>query len=116
MANADLQELGRPERNEKPWTFITNHAAVLSLLAKQPRITARQISQEVGITERSVRLIISDLEKSGYIVKTREGRGARYLVDPTRSLRHRTHQDVAVGHLISILSAKDRATPKNPVP
>jgi len=47
---------------ENPWTLITNHAAVLSLLANRPQITAREISQEVGITERSVRLIISDLD------------------------------------------------------
>lgn len=113
---ADLQEFRRPARDEKPWTFITNHAAVLSLLAKHSRITAREISQEVGITERSVRLIISDLEKGGYIIKNREGRGVRYRVDSERSLRHKTQQDVAVGHLISILSVKDPAIPKDPAP
>ena len=48
--------------DEKRWTFITNHAAVLLLLAKDPRITAREISQEVGITERSVR---TDNQRSG---------------------------------------------------
>jgi predicted transcriptional regulator len=116
MTNADPKKKDRPDRDEKPWTFITNHAAVLSLLARDPQITARKISHEVGITERSVRLIISDLEKGGYIIKIREGRGARYLVDSKRSLRHKTQRDVAIGHLISILSVKGPAVPKVPDP
>jgi DNA-binding transcriptional ArsR family regulator len=91
---------------EKPWTFITNHAAVLSLLANHSRITAREISQEVGITERRVRMIISDLNKGGYISKIREGRGVRYRVDSEQPMRHKTQRDKAVNHLLSVLSAK----------
>jgi DNA-binding transcriptional ArsR family regulator len=106
MTNADSGKISRNGEYEKPWTFITHHAAVLSLLASHPRITAREISQQVGMTERSVWTIISDLEKGGYISKTREGRGVRYRVDSTRRMRHKTHRDVAVSHLLSILSPK----------
>jgi DNA-binding transcriptional ArsR family regulator len=106
MTDVDPRKISCHGEYEKPWTFITNHAAVLSLLSKHPRITAREISQEVGITERSVRMIISDLLKGGYIRKIREGRGVRYLVDFERPMRHRTQRDVAVGHLMSILSVK----------
>jgi predicted transcriptional regulator len=106
MTNVDPKKISHHGEREKPWTFITNHAAVLSVLAKHPRITAREISQEVGITERSVRMIINDLEQGGYISKIREGRGVRYLVDFKRPMRHKTQQDVAVSHLLSILSAK----------
>ena len=43
MTNIDPKKVGRKdEEYEKPWTFITNHAAVLSLLANHPRITARE--------------------------------------------------------------------------
>ena len=107
MTNIGPQRISRDdEEYEKPWTFITNHAAVLSLLANNPRITAREISQEVGITERRVRTIISDLDKGGYISKIREGRGVQYRVDLKRPMRHRTQRDVAVSHLLAILSAK----------
>ena len=106
MTNGDPKKISRNGDYEKPWTFITNHAAVLSLLANYPRITAREISQEVGITERSVRMIISDLDQGGYISKIREGRGVRYLVDFERPMRHKTQRDVAVNHLLSILNAK----------
>ena len=91
---------------KKRWTFITNHASVLMLVDKHPQITAREIAQEVGITERAVRLIISELSYGGYIRKTREGRGVRYIVDSERSMRHKTQQGVAVRHLLSILKAK----------
>ena len=106
MTNVDPKKISRHGEYEKRWTFITNHAAILSLMVKHPRITAREISQEVGITERSVRLIISDLDQGGYISKIREGRGVRYLVDFERPIRHKTQRDVTVSHLMSILSTK----------
>ena len=106
MTNVDPKKISHCGESEKRWTFITNHAAVLSLLVNYPRITAREISQEVGITERSVRMIISDLDKGGYISKTREGRGIRYTVNVERPMRHKTQRDVAVNHLLSILNAK----------
>ena len=105
VADGEGKKGGREGDDGKPWAFITNHAAVLALLFHHPRITAREISHEVGITERSVRIIISDLDKSGYIRKMREGRGVRYLVDFKRPMRHRTQRDVAVKHLLSLLSA-----------
>lgn len=48
MTGGDRKKISNHQEYEKPWTFITNHAAVLSLLAKYPRITAREVAQEVG--------------------------------------------------------------------
>jgi predicted transcriptional regulator len=104
MTNVDSRKISYNGNYEKQWTFITNHAAVLSLLAKHPRITGQEISREVGITERNVRIIISDLDKSGFISKIHEGRGVRYIVDLERPMRHKTQKDVAVKDLLSILS------------
>jgi DeoR/GlpR family transcriptional regulator of sugar metabolism len=87
----------------KQWTFITHHAAILELMAINPRITARDLSSRVGITERTVRTIISDLEQGGYITKIREGRTVLYTVNPNLSLRHPTQNDKAVGQLLSVL-------------
>jgi len=107
MLNVDPQKITcHGEDHKKPWTFITNHAAVLSLLANHSQITAREISQEVDITERSVRMIISDLDKGGYIIKTRKGRGVQYSVDLEQRMRHKTQRDLAVGNLMSILNTK----------
>ena len=49
------------------WKFVTNHALVLRLIAQQPRITGREISATIGITEKATRGIISDLEADGYV-------------------------------------------------
>jgi DNA-binding transcriptional ArsR family regulator len=115
MTNVDPKRISRHGENEKPWTFITHHAAVLSLLARYPRITAREISREVGITERRVRMIISDLDEGGYISKIREGRGVRYTVNVERPMRHKTQRDVAVSRLLSILNAKRPSLKKDPI-
>jgi predicted transcriptional regulator len=82
------------------WTFITRHAAVLSLIAKHPKVKAIELANQVGITERAVRKIIADLFAAGYIGKNREGRGMRYTVNPVLSLRQATHREVAVGDLL----------------
>jgi DNA-binding transcriptional ArsR family regulator len=111
MTEADRKKRSRRDKPEKPWTFITNYAAVLSLLANHPRITAREIAEEVGITERSIRFIISDLDGAGYISKVREGRNILYRVDVKRSMRHKTQRDIAVSDLLSVLS-KERSSVK----
>jgi DNA-binding transcriptional ArsR family regulator len=90
------------------WTFLTKHALVLSLLAKRPRITARELATAIGITERVVRRVIADLYAAEYIQKKREGRGVKYRINPDLSLRHDTHQDIGVGQFLEALGWKRR--------
>jgi predicted transcriptional regulator len=90
------------------WKFLTNHALVLCLIAQQPRITAREISGAIGITEKATRNIINDLEADEYITKKKEGRRLRYHVDPDMPLRHNLQQDKAIGDLLEILGWKPR--------
>ena len=90
------------------WKFLTNHALVLCLVAQQPRITAREISSTINITEKATRNIINDLEVDGYITKKREGRRIRYTVYPDLPLRHEMQQDRAIGDLLGILGWKPR--------
>ncbi|MDH5770765.1 MAG: helix-turn-helix domain-containing protein [Candidatus Bathyarchaeota archaeon] len=98
------------------WTFLTNHALVLSSIAKQPRITAREISVTIGITERAVRKIIADLDAAEYISKKKEGRRIMYRINHDLSLRHGTYQEVAVGDFLEALGCgrmpKRTHTPK----
>jgi DNA-binding transcriptional ArsR family regulator len=88
------------------WTFLTNHSLVLSFLARHPMITARELSLQIGITERAIRKIIADLEKEGYIIKKKEGRRVRYTINPRIPLRHKTQRDKAVGELLHVLGTK----------
>ena len=90
------------------WKFITNHSLVLCLIAQQPRITAREISMTVGITEKATRSIINDLEVDGYVTKKREGRRIRYRINTDLPLRAETQQDKAVGDILEVLGRKKR--------
>lgn len=88
------------------WTFLSNHALVLSYIAHHPRITARELANAIGITERATRKIIADLLETGYIAKKKEGRRNRYRVDPDLALRHPGHGETAVGDLLKALGWK----------
>ncbi len=85
------------------WKFLTNHALVLSFLAKNPSVTVLEIAQAIGIRERATSRIIADLEDAGYIRKKREGRVNTYTVDADLPLRHHAFQHVAVGNLLETL-------------
>ena len=82
------------------WTFITNHGLVLASIAKQPEETAREIGDDVGITERTAHKIIMDLEKDGYITKTRVGVKNSYRLHPEIPIKT---ADRAVGELLELL-------------
>ena len=94
------------------WTFVTNHAVVLSYLSHHASITARELAAHVGITERAVRKIINDLESGGYIQKAREGRRVNYSVKADLPLRHRTQKDKSVGELLKVLGFVKKAPHK----
>jgi DNA-binding transcriptional ArsR family regulator len=93
------------------WKFVTNHALVLCQIVQKPRITAREISMTIGITEKATRRIITDLEADGYVSKKREGRRLRYRVNPDLPLRAETQEDKAVGALLELLGWKRRRRP-----
>ena len=86
------------------WSFITNHAVVLTLLNREKNLTAREIALASSITERSVIRIIKDLEEAGYITKRKEGRENRYTINKDLPLRRPDHQEVNVYALVQLLS------------
>ena len=53
------------------WTYLSNHAHVLIAVAKDPETRVRDLAALVGITERAVLQILSDLEGAGAIVRHR---------------------------------------------
>ncbi|MCB0879790.1 MAG: MarR family transcriptional regulator [Thermoleophilia bacterium] len=85
------------------WTFLTNHARVLLMVAARPELRIRDIALETGVTERSVQRIVGDLEAAGYLRHERVGRRNRYVVDPQRPLRHPLNAADTVGDLMGAL-------------
>jgi predicted transcriptional regulator len=91
------------------WTFVTNHALVLLRIAQDPEIRLRDVAASVGITERAVQRIISDLEAGGYLSRTRVGRRNRYQVRGDMPFRHPSQRHHEVGQLLAVLGADEPA-------
>lgn len=92
------------ESIESPnWTFLTNHTHILVCLARDPGTTVRNLALRVGITERTVQRILSDLEASGVVVRSREGRRNRYDVNRGFQLRHPLESEHTLGELLEAL-------------
>lgn len=90
-------------RNEIGWTFLTNHTHVIVCLARDPDLRIRDLAEMIGITERAVQRILSELEESGAITKHREGRRNRYTVNLNYRLRHPLESDCDLAHLLNVL-------------
>jgi DNA-binding transcriptional ArsR family regulator len=95
---ADVHPLGPGN-----WTFLSNHAHVLVCLARDPDARLREVAEQVGITERGVCRIVSELEEAGVISRSREGRRNHYEIDPGVSFRHPLEADATVGSLLELL-------------
>lgn len=65
----------------------------------------RDVAQAVGITERAVQRIISELEQTGYLTRQREGRRNQYEVRSDLPLRHPIEQHCKVSALIEMVNA-----------
>lgn len=85
------------------WTFLTNHTHVLVCLDRDPVLTVRQLAVLVGITERSVQRILADLERSGVIRKSKEGRRNHYELNLNYQLRHPLEASHCLSELLATL-------------
>ncbi|MGW7410488.1 helix-turn-helix transcriptional regulator [Streptomyces sp. NPDC054833] len=89
------------------WTFLTNHARVLAMIASNHRPRVRDIAAHCRLTERAVQKIIADLEADGYLTHEREGRSNAYHIRPGTILRHPAEADLTVADLLSLLVQHD---------
>jgi DNA-binding IclR family transcriptional regulator len=88
-------------RESAGWTFLSNHAHVLICLARNPGAVLREVADQVGITERSVRNILDDLEDAGFVLREREGRRNRYALALDLPLRHPLEAHRSIGDLLA---------------
>ena len=86
------------------FTFLTNHAHVLILIARESDLRMRELATEVGITERAVQRIVEDLSTAGYLLVSKNGRRNRYQVVKDKPLRHRVEGHCSVGDLIGFVN------------
>jgi DNA-binding IclR family transcriptional regulator len=96
--------LNAPDSGRPSWTFLSNHANVLLVIARNPESTLREVAALVGITVRAVQRIVADLEAAEYLERVRAGRRNHYKVHPELPLRHpiTAHRDI--GSLIELVT------------
>ena len=70
----------------------------------EPDLRLREAAERIGITERAVQRIVTDLEDAGVITRTREGRRNTYAIDEEARLRHPSDAHMTVGELLKVLS------------
>ena len=86
------------------WTFLTNHAHVLICVAENNTVRLRDVADLVGITERAAQRIIAELEETGYLQRSRDGRRNVYRLNQQLPLRHPLDSDQRVGELLTLLT------------
>ena len=84
------------------WTFLSSYGLVLVSIAKNRERTAREIGDDVGLTERTVHNIITRLEKEGYITRSRVGRHNAYRIHPNMEIKDPV-TDASIGELLTTL-------------
>lgn len=86
-----------------PFSFLTNHGAVLLCVADDPDVRIREIATTVGITERAAQRIVSDLVDAGYLERIRTGRRNSYTVRRDLSVSLPAQRDIDLNSLLSVL-------------
>ena len=98
------------------WTFLTNHAHVLFCLAQDPGIRLRDVADRVGITERAVQRIVTELEIGAYITRQRNGRRNSYTVHKQQFLRYPIEVHCRVADLLGLIPSSDARYSEKPGP
>ncbi len=80
--------------------LFTNHAQVLLYLSAHKEEPLRKVALAIGVTERSVQLMVADLEAAGYLERNKVGRQNRYQISADRPLQHPLEPARSVGELL----------------
>lgn len=85
------------------WRFLTNHARVLVCIARDDGLRLRDIADVLGVTERTVFGIVTELAEAGYVVKEKVGRRNRYRIQHHLPLRLPVGREPTIGELLGFL-------------
>lgn len=94
------------------WGFLTNHGRALLCIADDPGVRLRDIAASLGITERRAHAIVGDLAAAGYVVKQRDGRRNRYVVQDHLPLPETTVRERTVGEVLDLLLGRRARRPR----
>ena len=68
-------------------SFFTHHGHILYPLVHHSSLAIRDMSTQLGITERFVQRILYKLEEVGFVEVSKDGRNDQYLLCQEKNLR-----------------------------
>lgn len=93
-----------PAESERPtWSLLTAHGLVLFYVALNPDVTLREVSQRVGLTERTIYSVIKDLSEANMVSVRKEGRRNFYTVNAEAHFAHPIFAHLRVGAFLDAL-------------
>ncbi len=91
------------KQQNSSWYFITNHASVFFYLLRKPDATVRQVSDDLGIAERTVTGILADLRREGYVESHKVGKRNVYMLHTELPMRKRGESEYSLQEFFSTL-------------
>jgi len=88
---------------KRNWRFLTNHGLVFLHLLANSDTTVRDMAGSIGLGERTVALILSELREEGYVMAIKRGRSNFYKVNSDLPMRHPLHKSHAVRDVLPLL-------------
>lgn len=82
------------------WSCLSNHGLVLLAIGEGGAVRIRDLAEKVGLTERAVQRIVTELCEAGMLARRREGRCNFYTVCTRKRLSHSLVSHRTVGHLV----------------
>ena len=92
------------------WSFLTNHARAMLFIANHPDPRLRDLATALDVTERTAFGIVVDLTTAGYVLKQRDGRRNRYVIQHQLPLRGSLSRERTIGELLDLLGDSKRPT------
>lgn len=92
------------------WTFLTHHARVLLVIARDPGLTLRQLADACQISERTAQAVVADPEQAGYLHRRRVGRRNQYTLHLDRTFRHPAEAGISVRALVQLFDTPQAGT------
>jgi predicted transcriptional regulator len=90
------------------WTFLSNHGHVIVQISQNPEVRLTDLAAQVGVTERRIREIISELRTEGYLEVTKSGRRNVYRVVESKRLRHSAESSHKLSELLEIFKTESK--------
>ena len=98
-----FKQVKRVKRGSRIGQGFGFFGAVAAFIQQDDDFRLRDIADVVGITERAVHRIVSDLTEAGFIDVKRDGRCNVYVMHPEKKMRHPVEAHRQVADLIQLI-------------